>query len=89
MSGPELSSEAVEPVHGRSPAVEVHDLTVAYHTQPVLWDVDLHLPEDHVHRPAEDMEHAFTDEAVESLAALLRYPTEDPHGQPIPPGRAA
>lgn len=27
------------------PAVEVHDLTVAYHTQPVLWDVDLDLPE--------------------------------------------
>src|SRR3989337_1161236 len=27
------------------PAVEVHDLTVAYRTQPVLWDVDLTLPE--------------------------------------------
>lgn len=27
------------------PAVEVHDLTVAYGTQPVLWDVDLELPE--------------------------------------------
>ena len=26
------------------PAVEVHDLTVAYRTQPVLWDVDLDLP---------------------------------------------
>ena len=26
------------------PAIEVHDLTVAYHTQPVLWDVDLELP---------------------------------------------
>jgi len=29
----------------RKPAVEVHDLTVAYRTQPVLWDVDLELPE--------------------------------------------
>ena len=29
----------------REPAIEVHDLTVAYHTQPVLWDVDLTLPE--------------------------------------------
>lgn len=29
----------------RVPAIEVHDLTVAYHTQPVLWDVDLELPE--------------------------------------------
>ena len=27
------------------PAVEVHDLTVAYRTQPVLWDVDVRLPE--------------------------------------------
>jgi manganese/zinc/iron transport system ATP- binding protein len=27
------------------PALEVHDLTVAYHSQPVLWDVDLSLPE--------------------------------------------
>lgn len=30
---------------GHEPAIEVHDLTVAYHTQPVLWDVDLALPE--------------------------------------------
>jgi manganese/zinc/iron transport system ATP- binding protein len=27
------------------PALEVHDLTVAYRTEPVLWDVDLALPE--------------------------------------------
>jgi len=26
-------------------ALEYHDLTVAYHTRPVLWDVDLSLPE--------------------------------------------
>jgi len=28
-----------------STALEFHDLTVAYHTKPVLWDVDLSLPE--------------------------------------------
>jgi len=28
--------------------MEVHDLTVAYHTQPVLWDVDVSLPEGHL-----------------------------------------
>ncbi|MGH7162655.1 MAG: metal ABC transporter ATP-binding protein [Planctomycetota bacterium] len=28
-----------------APVLEVHDLTVAYHTKPVLWDVDLRLPE--------------------------------------------
>jgi len=30
---------------GAVPALEVHDLTVAYRTEPVLWDVDLALPE--------------------------------------------
>jgi manganese/zinc/iron transport system ATP- binding protein len=30
---------------GALPAIEIHDLTVAYRTQPVLWDVDLSLPE--------------------------------------------
>lgn len=29
----------------KEPAIEVHDLTVAYGTRPVLWDVDLSLPE--------------------------------------------
>ena len=28
-----------------APALEIHDLTVAYHTKPVLWDVDLDIPE--------------------------------------------
>ena len=28
-----------------SPAIEVHDLTVAYGTQPVLWDIDVTFPE--------------------------------------------
>jgi manganese/zinc/iron transport system ATP- binding protein len=30
---------------GRPPALEFHDLTVAYHTKPVLWDVDLNVPD--------------------------------------------
>jgi manganese/zinc/iron transport system ATP- binding protein len=34
-----------EPSVEREPALEIHDLTVAYHTQPVLWDIDLTLPE--------------------------------------------
>ena len=28
----------------QTPALEVHDLTVAYHRRPVLWDVDFSLP---------------------------------------------
>jgi manganese/zinc/iron transport system ATP- binding protein len=41
---PEESAEAPLVAPG-VPAIEVHDLTVAYRTQPVLWDVDLALPE--------------------------------------------
>ena len=41
---PEAELERPETA-GVIPAVEVHDLTVAYRTQPVLWDVDLQLPE--------------------------------------------
>jgi manganese/zinc/iron transport system ATP- binding protein len=27
------------------PALEIHDMTVAYHRRPVLWDIDLEVPE--------------------------------------------
>jgi manganese/zinc/iron transport system ATP- binding protein len=35
------SSEATS----TSPALEIHDMTVAYHRKPVLWDIDLAIPE--------------------------------------------
>ncbi|HYO12825.1 MAG TPA: iron chelate uptake ABC transporter family permease subunit [Thermoanaerobaculia bacterium] len=59
-----------------------------------LWELyltrRLELPSDHVHRDAEAMEHALTDEAVERLEELLGFPAVDPHGRPIPArGRAA
>ncbi len=58
-----------------------------------LWEVyltrRLELPSDHVHRDAEMMEHALSDEAVARLEELLGSPTVDPHGSPIPPRRAA
>lgn len=58
-----------------------------------LWEVylsrRLDLADDHVHRPAEDMEHALSEEAVTSLEERLGHPTVDPHGQPIPPRRVA
>lgn len=31
-----------------TPALEVHDLTVAYHHKPVLWDIDLTLEDSHL-----------------------------------------
>jgi manganese/zinc/iron transport system permease protein len=58
-----------------------------------LWEVylsrRLELPSDHVHRDAEAMEHALTDDAVARLEELLGSPAVDPHGSPIPPRRAA
>ena len=35
----------IEEEHSLTSPVSVHDLTVAYHRKPVLWDVDLDIPE--------------------------------------------
>ncbi len=57
-----------------------------------LWEVyltrRLELPSDHVHRDAEVMEHALSNEAVQNLEELLGRPEVDPHGRPIPRRRA-
>ncbi len=53
-----------------------------------LWELylarRLDLPADHVHRDAEDMEHALPPEIVRELDAALHHPKTDPHGHPIP-----
>jgi manganese/zinc/iron transport system permease protein len=53
-----------------------------------LWELylthRLELSPDHVHRDAEAMEHALSEEAVELIDDLLGHPTLDPHGRPIP-----
>ena len=53
-----------------------------------LWEVylahRLELPPDHVHRDAEAMEHALSEEAVDELDVRLGFPAADPHGRPIP-----
>jgi len=58
-----------------------------------LWELYLtrflDLPGDHVHRDAEDMEHALDAEAVNRLDELLGHPEIDPHGEPIPARRPA
>jgi manganese/zinc/iron transport system ATP- binding protein len=35
----------LRPLHVSAPPLEIHDMTVAYHRRPVLWDVDLIVPE--------------------------------------------
>ncbi|HEX5044686.1 MAG TPA: iron chelate uptake ABC transporter family permease subunit [Candidatus Polarisedimenticolaceae bacterium] len=53
-----------------------------------LWEVylaeRLRLPPDHLHRDAEMMEHALSDQHLEELDRLLGHPASDPHGRPIP-----
>ena len=48
-----ISTEPQEPTRAAvaasgPPPIEIHDLTVAYRTQPVLWDIDVSLPEGHL-----------------------------------------
>ncbi len=54
-----------------------------------LWEVyltrRLELASDHVHRDAEAMEHALSDDAMLRLDEMLGHPTLDPHGRQIPP----
>jgi Mn-dependent DtxR family transcriptional regulator len=53
-----------------------------------LWELylarRLELPSDHVHRDAEAMEHALSDDTVADLDRLLGHPESDPHGRRIP-----
>ena len=44
----------------------------------------LEIPWEDVHRYADALEHAATDELIERIAAKLGDPTIDPHGDPIP-----
>ncbi len=46
-SGDPLASQAdaeITPI-AVAPPLEFHDVTVAYHRKPVLWDIDLMVPE--------------------------------------------
>ena len=43
IAAPHQSSTNAQPA--AAPALEVHDMTVAYHRKPVLWDIDLAIPE--------------------------------------------
>ncbi len=44
----------------------------------------LDIPWDDVHRYADSLEHAVSDELIDIIASKLGDPTTDPHGDPIP-----
>ncbi len=54
-----------------------------------LWETylgeHLDLPADHLHLPAERLEHVTTAGLQRRLAESVEHPPRDPHGQPIPP----
>lgn len=43
----------------------------------------LKFSKDEIHAEANKMEHAFSDKTIRKLAALLRFPRRDPHGELI------
>jgi DtxR family Mn-dependent transcriptional regulator len=45
------------------------------------------MPWDQVHAEAEALEHVISEDLESRLDELLGYPTEDPHGHPIPTAR--
>ena len=53
-----------------------------------LWEVflvdKLEFSWDEVHDIAEQLEHIKSDKLIEKLDKFLSFPTEDPHGDPIP-----
>ncbi|AXJ00212.1 manganese/zinc/iron transport system permease protein [Cyclonatronum proteinivorum] len=58
--------------------VRIHRLWELYLTEK------LQLPGDHVHDPAESMEHVITPELEEQLMKILNNPEQDPHNKQIP-----
>lgn len=68
-------------VQGRAVAAEA----VRHHRLIELWLVrHLGYNWDEVDAEAEQLEHAISEHLEDRLDALLGYPTEDPHGDPIP-----
>jgi DtxR family transcriptional regulator, Mn-dependent transcriptional regulator len=53
-----------------------------------IWEVFLQkvigMPWDKVHQEAHQLEHSSSDNLIDRLEILLRYPEFDPHGDPIP-----
>jgi|WetSurMetagenome_2_1015567.scaffolds.fasta_scaffold207294_2 DtxR family transcriptional regulator, Mn-dependent transcriptional regulator len=53
-----------------------------------IWEVFLQkvigMPWDKVHQEAHRLEHSCSDDLINRLEILLRYPEFDPHGDPIP-----
>lgn len=68
--------------HGERHALDVtrrHRLLEAFLSQV------LEVPWDEVHAEADALEHAISPQLEARMDAFLGYPTQDPHGDPIPP----
>jgi hypothetical protein len=64
--------------------VEARELVRTHRLWETYFSTQLALPADHVHAPADRLEH-YTDPALrEQLDAELEHPQHDPHGMPSP-----
>ena len=57
-----------------TPAIEVHDLTVAYREKPVLWDIDLGVP-----APERNGGPSVTERLAEAYAARSQTSPPEAH----------
>ncbi len=60
------------------------DLVGAHRLWETYLDQHLELPSDHLHAPAERLEHITTPGMRRQLEDEVQQPTHDPHGRPIP-----
>lgn len=73
--GPKLTDRGL---HAAARVVRKHRLWETYLSR------SLELPDDHLHRDADAMEHTLSDAALDEIDARLGHPAVDPHGRPIP-----
>lgn len=60
------------------------ELVAAHRLWESYLDRNFHLPADHLHDPAERLEHYLGPELIRSLSEDLERPAADPHGRVIP-----
>lgn len=67
---------------------EAREMVRAHRLWETYMSTQLALPPDHVHAPADRVEHYTDAKLRDRLAAELAHPTTDPHGRPIPQSAA-
>jgi len=64
--------------------IKAQDLVRAHRLWEMYQSTSMGLNTEQIHDDAERLEHHLSDDFVDELDSKLGYPTEDPHGSPIP-----